>query len=381
MINRFFKLFLLFLVFPLFGIPQTINTTVATITSPPGIVSVPVSVTNFNNVGAISLVLQYNTASLTYLGYQNLNPGLASGMLIINATNGKVFTSWISSTPINIGNAVLYELKFQTTGSSGYLNWDTGTPGNCEYSNGSGAIIPAIFINGGVNLPPPNFQLSLKAFLEGPYTGKNMSNDLNISGYLPLSQPYNIEPWNYNGTENVNSIPNPNIVDWVLVELRETSGSASTATTNKRITRKAAFLLNNGSIVDLDGTSNLQFNLQISQNLYVVIWHRNHIAIMNANALILAGGMYSHDFTIGSTQTYGGMFAIKQLNPGVWGMFSGDGNADKSIGTLDKTRSWKVQAGQSGYKSGDFNMNGQVNNRDKCVYWQPNIGKSCQAPE
>jgi len=75
------------------------------------------------------------------------------------------------------------------------------------------------------------------------------------------------------------------------------------------------------------------------------------------------------------------VFALKQLNPGVWGMFSGDGNADKSIGTMDKTRAWKVQAGQSGYKSGDFNMNGQVNNRDKCVYWQPNIGKSCQAPE
>jgi len=381
MIQRYFALWLLLLMFPQYGINQTITTTVATMTSSPGFVNVPVSVTNFYNVGAISLVLEFDDVSLDYLGYQNVNPNLTTGFLIIHESNGKIITSWISSTPINIGNNILYELKFQTNGSSGYLNWDTGTPGNCEYSNGNGTIIPAIFINGGINLPPPGFQMNLKTFLEGPYNGKNMSNNLNINGDLPLTQPYNIAPWNYTGTESVNSIPNSNIVDWVLIELRETSGNASTATSSKRIARKAGFILNNGSIVGLDGTSNLQFNLAITQNLFVVIWHRNHLSIMNANPLIATGGIYSLDFTTGSALSYGGSQAVKQLKTGVWGIFAGDGNADKTVGITDKTKIWKFQAGQNGYKPGDFDLNGQVNNPDKNSYWLQNLGKSCQVPE
>ncbi len=57
--------------------------------------------------------------------------------------------------------------------------------------------------------------LNLKAFLEGPFNGSVMNTALNPQNLIPLSQPYNGSPWNYTGTEQVSSIPNGNVVDWV----------------------------------------------------------------------------------------------------------------------------------------------------------------------
>ena len=94
----------------------------------------------------------------------------------------------------------------------------------------------------------PNAQiyLDLKVFIEGPYYGTSMNTMLNSHNLIPLSQPYNVGPWNYIGNEQVTTIPNPEIVDWVLVELRETSGDASTATQDKMINRQAGFLKSDG---------------------------------------------------------------------------------------------------------------------------------------
>ncbi|MBM3435323.1 MAG: hypothetical protein FJY07_03785, partial [Bacteroidetes bacterium] len=72
---------------------------------------------------------------------------------------------------------------------------------------------------------------------EGPFIGTGLNTNLNVSGLLPLSQPFNIAPWNYAGTESVASIPSNNVVDWVLVELRDAANAAS-ATTATRIARQ-----------------------------------------------------------------------------------------------------------------------------------------------
>ena len=47
------------------------------------------------------------------------------------------------------------------------------------------------------------FNLALKAMLEGPVSGSVMLTPLNLGGMIPLSQPYNMFPWNYNGTESI----------------------------------------------------------------------------------------------------------------------------------------------------------------------------------
>ena len=97
---------------------------------------------------------------------------------------------------------------------------------------------------------------NLKVYLEGPFDESLMNTNLNSLGLIPLSQPYNTEPWNYSCTENVPEIPNPEIVDWVLIELRDAADAAS-ANTATTIARRAVFLLNDGRIVGLDGSSRL----------------------------------------------------------------------------------------------------------------------------
>ncbi|MEZ5196305.1 MAG: hypothetical protein R2764_07890 [Bacteroidales bacterium] len=64
--------------------------------------------------------------------------------------------------------------------------------------------------------------VNLNAMLEGPFFSGQMTPWLNVYGVIPFNQPYNQAPWNYSGTESVASIPNNDIIDWVLVELRET---------------------------------------------------------------------------------------------------------------------------------------------------------------
>jgi hypothetical protein len=220
----------------------------------------------------------------------------------------------------------------------------------------------------------PGFNFNLTAFLEGPFVSTEMSTTLNSSGYLPLAQPYHISPWNYFGVENVTTIPNSDVVDWVMVELRETSGDVSTATPATTIAQKAAFILKNGSIVDLDGSSPVRFDVNINDNLYAIVYHRNHLGIMSAMPLSLIGDSYSYDFTINEGQAYGDSNGHIEIVTGVWGMASGDADANGEVDNKDKNEIWKTQMGNSGYFKGDFDMNGSVDINDKIDKWKLNSG-------
>ena len=217
--------------------------------------------------------------------------------------------------------------------------------------------------------------VSIKAFLEGPFIFDQMATTLNQYVLVPLVQPYNVSPWNYPGTENVAEIPNIDVVDWVLVELRETAGGPETATPVTIVERQAAFILRNGTIVSTDGSSPLAFNAAISDNLYFVVWHRNHLGIMSAYPAVSIGGVYNYDFTLGESQTYGGSHAHKQLMPGIWGMRSGDANGDMEINNLDKNESWYIQFYNFGYFDGDFDLNGIIDDDDLFLKWEINSGK------
>ena len=112
-----------------------------------------------------------------------------------------------------------------------------------------------------------------------------MNTTLNANGQIPLSQPYNVSPWNYSGTESVVTFP-PDIVDWILLEFRETAGGPETATPGTMITQRAFFLNDDGTIVNLDGTRDIKIELPtVNDNLYVVVYHRNHLGVMSANPI------------------------------------------------------------------------------------------------
>lgn len=139
----------------------------------------------------------------------------------------------------------------------------------------------------------------------------------NQLGYIPLFQPYSGAPWYYDGTESVVFIPNSDVTDWVLIELRETAGGPSTATPDTRIARQFGFLLKNGEVVGTDGASNLTFDVVPLDNLYVIIWHRNHLGVMSAVPLILSGDIYNYDFTSAETQVYGSSLGHKEIAAGI----------------------------------------------------------------
>jgi hypothetical protein len=89
-------------------------------------------------------------------------------------------------------------------------------------------------------------------------------------------------------SEVVASIPT-NIVDWVLIELR--TGTAASTT----VARRAAFLRNDGIVVDLDGLSKVAFPEINGGDYYIVIKHRNHLAIMSRLPVRLTGNSILYD--------------------------------------------------------------------------------------
>jgi hypothetical protein len=222
--------------------------------------------------------------------------------------------------------------------------------------------------------------LDAKVFLEGCYNGSEMNVSLNDLGVLPLNQPYNTAPWNYTGTESVASLPSSDIVDWVLVEIRDTT-SAELATPATRVERAAGFLFKNGQIRSTDGTSNLRFTQTISDSLFVVVWHRNHLGIISTHPVSEAGGIYTYDFSTSADQALGGTLAQKDLGSGVYGLFAGDIDASGTIDDSDKSVIWNTEAGNTGYLASDADLDGQTDNPDKNDIWLNNLTSQSQVPE
>ncbi|MCB0806258.1 MAG: hypothetical protein KDC05_10705, partial [Bacteroidales bacterium] len=128
----------------------------------------------------------------------------------------------------------------------------------------------------------------------------------------------------------------------------------------------------------LDGTSVPTFSGEISQQLFVVIWHRNHLPVISAYPLIESGGTYTYDFTTAAAQAYGNNQS--NLGSGKFGMYAGDMNADGFINDLDKTSTWQIESGQKGYLQIDVDFDGQADNQDKNDIWYFNRGKSAIIP-
>ncbi len=235
--------------------------------------------------------------------------------------------------------------------------------------------------------------LDLKVILEGAYSPDLTELMLTqINDVLPLEQPFapelpyfgnNNPVWYYEGDEAIAEVPD-NVVDWVLVELRD-AAAPSEAYTNTVVARKAALLLNTGEIVSAD--LNLPvFDVEISEGLYVVVYHRNHLAVMSAEALTEEDGTYSWDFTQAMNKAYRPQTKSsygdghKELGDGVFGMYGGDGDANGQIQAQDKNNVWNLQSGLAGYYPADFDLNGQVQAQDKNNIWNPNSGNGSAVP-
>ncbi len=208
-------------------------------------------------------------------------------------------------------------------------------------------------------------EINLTAQLEGAYdeyTG-TMRNLLSTTGLLPLTQPYHTSPYNYTGTETLESL-NSDMVDWVLVEARSgtpsTSGERSTIT----IETKAGILLTDGSIVGPDMSPLVFENLLVGEDYYFCLRHRNHLDVLSALPVtITSTGALSYDFTSGIHQAFG-VFQQTEMNNGTAALLGGDYTQDGVIQISDLIR-WMTNPSQLNvYESTDGNLDGVVQATD-----------------
>jgi M6 family metalloprotease-like protein len=236
-----------------------------------------------------------------------------------------------------------------------------------EETWGYGVCIDDISITNSGNAPT----LNVKAFFEGPYNNATglMTTALASGGNVPLSQPFNVAPWNYPGTESVASIP-ANVTDWVLVEFRTDTTAAT------MVARRAYFVKNNGQITGLNGTDLPVLSGISAGSYYIVLRQQNHLSIMSSAAVPLNAASTLYDFTTSSAKSYKGLEI--QLQPGVWGLYSGDADADNTIQNSDFII-WRNEAGSNGILKSDFDLDGTVQNSD-FIIWRNNAGTSAKVP-
>ena len=217
---------------------------------------------------------------------------------------------------------------------------------------------PSITTVGAEQLRP--LYANLKVFLEGPYAGGGaMSTSLNTNNLIPLNSNTAFSTTTYGYTASVvGSIPNATIVDWVLVELR--TGTAA----GTKVATRAGFLKSDGTIVDIDGTSLLNFAGVAAGNYYVVIRHRNHLPIMSATALALSISSTLYDFTTAQTQAYTlGTDPMVALTGGGFGLIAADANNSAIVTAADVTPII-VNLNTSVYIGADINMSAIVTASD-----------------
>ncbi len=182
-----------------------------------------------------------------------------------------------------------------------------------------------------LNISAGSVQLATKVYLQGAFLGvaqgvNLMRDDLRANNHLPTDSPYengvsvNASVFGDTGTAS------DNIVDWVLVELRD-------ATTNTNILASTSALLQrDGDVVSLDGNTPLAFTVAPG-NYYIAIKHRNHLGIMTANTVALSSTVSSIDFTDASNSiTFGSNAQTSFGMPSnTFGMWAGDANNDGQV--------------------------------------------------
>ena len=268
------------------------------------------------------------------------------------------------------GSGTLFSVEFDILGSGSTSLTIAGVMLRDSDNNN----MPVDYSSGSINVLLP---VRAKVFLQGPFVSTEMNTTLNSGGFLPIDQPYDIAPWNYNGTESVASdffSINPNIVDWALLEVRSDLADST------KLGEKAGFLLNDGNVVGVDGVSPIYFDLN-PDNYYVVIKHRNHLSIINAASYSFSRESVGYDFTDAQSKAYGSE-AIQEIAPGIFGMYAGDANSDGSLtGTDFNIFNPLFRSAASGYLSSDFNMDGSITGTDFNMF-NPNFrnARSSQVP-
>ena len=233
---------------------------------------------------------------------------------------------------------------------------------------------------------PSSATVAVTAILEGAWNGSNaMNTHLEEGGLIPTADPYDgLNGHDADATPAVASIPD-GVVDWVLVELREADLIAD-ADDGSRVGSAAGFLMEDGSIVATNGSSNLSISLSGNSgaDFYVVVYHRNHLPIMSLNEVTESSGVYTIDLS-SSANVYESANAVSTLaGSSKVGMHAGNTDDDSDIDN-DDLATWRNNNGATySYSTNgdaDFNLDGVINAVDRNEFHQKNTTKTRQLPD
>lgn len=299
-------------------------------------IAVPVTVTDFNTIGAVSLTMTYVPSVLSYVSATS-NPAFD---LEINLTSpGVIVIGGIAaSTGVSLPNgSTLLTLYFTYNGGTTGLSWyDNGT--SCEYANDIGYALPDIpqseYYGDGLVIPC-NYQVNLKLFLEGLYnpalSEMNKAKDF-VGGNIVDK---------YAGK----------VADKIDVELHSEGNYGNIVYTASNID------------LNQNGVAIVNIPPEYSGNYYLTIRHRNHIASVSALAVTIGPATTAYDFTTSADQAYGSN--QKQLASGVFGFFAGDVNQDGLININDAgPLNTGIRNSSTGYLAIDVNGDGLININD-----------------
>lgn len=304
----------------------------------------------------------------TYLTYVTA----ARGVLLNGFSNYWWRNVQESPTRIRVA-CIILGADLSVTGPGNMLNltfngilgdFSTLTIYNIELYDVIGNVIPGTATNNGdVIIGSGASYGKVKCWLQGPYSSGVMLTGQNT--LIPLTSPYSADP------VTVAAIP-ADVVDWVLLELRSTANG-------QPVGYKSLFLGSDGFLRTPGAPYVLRMNAQTGP-YYVVVRHRNHLAVMSSAAFLFASTGSPPLLDLTTAANVYGTNGVAVVAPGVVAMIAGDATQNGNVGPTDQNDYWRVQTGLSGYLSADFSLDGFVGPSDLNRFWRVNTGLMSQVP-
>ena len=131
-------------------------------------VTIPISVTNFTQVTAISLRLDFDPTYMTYIGDDSLNillAGFTTNEISVSTNLHKLYLVWSDPSPVTLANgAKLLNLKFTYLSGTSILAFNNtfNEGGDCEYGDEYGDPMndnptASFYFNATITAPAANF--------------------------------------------------------------------------------------------------------------------------------------------------------------------------------------------------------------------------------
>ena len=283
---------------------------------PGNAVTVPVTVTNFTLIKAVSLRIDYDPTQLSFVSIVNLNPalaGLVTNNVIVSPTLSKIMIAWSNIIAVSLTDgSKLLDINFTLISGSPVVlfNNSSGGGGDCEYADEYGMAMN--------DIPSENFFFNatitnLEVAAAGAITGAGnvCASTANISYTVPpipnaTGYTWTVPP----GGTIVSGGNTPSI--WVDYSISAASGNVTVAGTNTCGTGASSSLpvtveplpLASGNITGANivcaGATNVTYTTAVIPNATVYLWN------LPPGTTIAAGsGTNNISVNFGSTATSG----------------------------------------------------------------------------